>query len=327
MGRETVVSRVLLLGGGGFLGGHIAEALDTVGASVRVFDRSTGAHMVALGPEVEFYKGDFGNPADLTAALAGCPVVVHLISTTIPKTSNDDPVSDLETNLVSTVKFLEIARRTSVKRVVFASSGGTVYGTPTRVPIPEEHETRPVCSYGIHKLAIERYLELYHRLHGIDYCILRMSNPYGERQRGDAGQGAVAVFLDRALRGEAIEIWGDGSVVRDYVHVKDVAEAFVRATRYAGEPRTFNIGSGRGTTVVELLGMIEALTGRNVLRRHYPGRPFDVPVNVLDITRARVHLGWQPQYSLEQGLRRTFEWLKSSAGAATPPMQPLDRPT
>ena len=185
---------------------------------------------------MEFCEGDFGNRGDLAAALEGCQTVFHLVATTVPKTSNDDPVHDLETNLVATVRLFDLARRSHTKKIVFASSGGTVYGAPTTVPIAEHHETSPVCSYGIHKLAVEHYLHLYHRLHGLNYSVLRVSNAFGERQRPTASQGAVTVFLDRALRGEAIVIWGDGSVVRDYVYVRDVADAFCRAARHVGTP-------------------------------------------------------------------------------------------
>ena len=302
--------RTLLLGGSGFLVGHILDALLERGVAVRVFDRARPSADRPLPSNVEMCEGDLGNRGDLAAAIDGCEIVVHLVSTTLPKNSNDDPAHDLESNVVATVRFLDIARQRGVKKVVFASSGGTVYGVPRVLPIPELHETTPVCSYGIHKLTIERYLDLYHRLHGLDYCVLRMSNPYGERQRPDAAQGVVAVFLDRALRAEPVEVWGDGSVVRDYIYVKDVARAFCRAIDYSGELRVFNIGSGRGVSLNDLLAAIESLLGRSVERHYLPGRAFDVPVNVLDNSRAETHLDWRPAFSFRDGLRRTLEWLQ-----------------
>jgi UDP-glucose 4-epimerase len=280
-----------------------------------VFDRARTGTAVYPASGAEFFEGDFGNHGDLAAALEGCQTVFHLVATTLPKTSNDDPVHDLETNLVATVRFLDLARQSDVKKIVFASSGGTVYGTPTMVPIPEHHETRPICSYGIHKLAVEHYLYLYHCLHDLDYCALRVSNAFGERQRPGASQGVVASFLDAALRGEEIAVWGDGSVVRDYVYAKDVARAFCLAARYSGAPRVFNIGSGRGVSVNELISSVESLLGRSVSRRYLPGRPFDVPVNVLDTSLATDHLNWRPQHSFKDGLRRTLEWLESAQRA------------
>jgi UDP-glucose 4-epimerase len=315
MGREGLRGRALLLGGTGFLGSHLLEALLEDGYSVRVFDRARNRTRVCSAAGVEYFAGDFGNPDDMAAALQGCHTAFHLIAGTLPKTSNDDPVHDLETNLVTTVRFVELARRSDVKKIVFASSGGTVYGLPSVVPTPERHETRPLCSYGIHKLGVEQYLYLYHRLYGLDYCALRISNAFGERQRPTVSQGAVATFLDKALRGEEISVWGDGSVVRDYVYAKDVARAFCLAARHAGSPRVFNIGSGRGISVNELISSIESLLGRSVPRRYLPGRSFDVPVSVLDTSLALTHLKWRPQHAFDDGLRRTLEWMQSAQQA------------
>ena len=308
MGRNSIAGPALVLGGGGFLGSHLVEQLLSEGCAVRVFDRARPSPVPRMESLAEYIEGDFGNRADVKAALDGCRTIFHLIGTTLPKTSNDDPVHDLESNLVTTVRMLELARHAGVERVIFASSGGTVYGVPTSLPIPEHHDTQPLCSYGIHKLAIERYLHLYRSLHGLDYCVLRLANPFGERQRPDASQGAVSVFLDKALRGEEIVVWGDGSVVRDYIYAGDVARAFSQAAKYQHTVRTFNIGSGQGLSVNALIAAIERVVGGAVARRYLPGRPFDVPTNVLDISRAAQYLGWRPHWSFEDGLRRTLDW-------------------
>ena len=300
-------SRCLVLGGAGFLGGHIAEVLHARGIAVRIFDRV--ARRGDLDSSIEWMEGDFGNRGDLSAAVAGCDTAVHLAATTLPKTSNDDPVHDLESNLLPSVRFLDVARDGGIRRVVFASSGGTVYGIPDRTPVPETHPTRPICSYGIHKLAIEQYLHLYHHLHGLEYCVLRLANPFGERQRTDASQGAVAVFLDKALKNDVITVWGDGSVVRDYVYVGDVARAFHLAITRREPSGTFNIGSGQGVSILELLAAIERLLGRPVGRRFVPARAFDVPTSVLDTTQAARVLGWSPTVSFDVGLRRMLDYL------------------
>jgi UDP-glucose 4-epimerase len=304
----------LVLGGGGFIGSHLAEALLAAGHRVRLFERP---HLMALtapgiAARAETVTGDFLNYGDLARALSGIEVVFHLISTTLPKPSNDNPVYDVETNLVGSLRLLELCRAHRVRKVVFSSSGGTVYGVPASVPIAEAHPTEPLCSYGIQKLAIEKYLQLEHALHGLDYCILRPSNPYGERQRTDVAQGAIAVFLERALRGEPIEIWGDGSVVRDYVYVGDVAEAFVRAVSYEGAQRVFNVGSGAGTSLKELIEKIGVLLGRKLAVDYRPARRVDVPVNVLDASAAARHLGWRPRTPLAQGLQRTCDWMRAA---------------
>jgi UDP-glucose 4-epimerase len=228
--------------------------------------------------------------------------VLHLISTTLPGNSNDDMVYDVQTNLVATLQLLSamVARR--VNKIVFISSGGTVYGNPKYLPMDENHPTEPSVSYGITKLAIEKYLLLYQHLHRVKASILRVANPFGQRQRVETAQGAVAAFLSKAMNGEPVEIWGDGSVVRDYIHVSDVAEAFARAVDYDGERSVFNISTGIGTSLNELLDLVERAVGRTVVRHYCPGRRFDVPVNILDNSLARRELQWAPQVALDEGL-------------------------
>lgn len=304
--------KCLVLGGGGFMGSHLSKALLEQGHAVRIFERPNLRPVQVLpdGKDLEWVEGDFLNEEDMIRAVAGCEIIFHLISTTLPKSSNDNPTYDVETNLVSTLRLLEAARNAGARKVLFSSSGGTVYGIPKEVPIKESHPTDPVCAYGISKLAIEKYLHLYHALHGLDYCVLRIGNPYGEGQRPAASQGAVAVFLNKALNDEVIEIWGDGTVTRDYLYVGDVTLAFLKAMTYSGEHRLFNIGAGEGRSLNQLLSAIESLVGRPVARRYLPARTFDVPTNVLDISRARAFLGWRPETPFAEGLSRTCAWLK-----------------
>ena len=306
--------RCLILGGGGFIGSFLVDRLLALGHEARIFERPRVLPYRAFGhgENVEWCVGDFQSAADVEAAVQGCSVVFHLVSTTLPKNSNDDPIYDVETNLVGTLRLLAAAVRCAVKKVVFISSGGTVYGIPNRIPVSEEHPTDPLVSYGIAKLTIEKYLHLYWRLHGLDYCVLRVANPFGERQRVDTAQGAVAVFLSRALASEPIEIWGDGSVTRDYVYIEDVVDAFIMAMNHDGEPRVFNVGSGEGRSLNQLLTIMEDLLGRPVERRYMTARKFDVPANVLDITRAWGVLGWQPRVSFREGLQRTLDWMRNS---------------
>jgi UDP-glucose 4-epimerase len=303
--------KCLILGGAGFIGSHVAEALLAAGHAVRVFDRPDRrlAPGLPFRDAVEWAEGDFVNPSDVEPALAGCDAVFHFVSTTLPKTSNDNPAYDLETNVIRSISLLNLCLRYRVRKVVFISSGGTVYGVPEDLPIAESHPTDPICAHGIGKLAIEKYLHLYHVLHGLDYCVLRVANPYGERQRVASAQGAVTVFLERALRGASIEIWGDGSVVRDYVYVGDVARAFAAALDYGGDERVINIGSGEGRSLNDLVSVIEATLGHPVAVNHLPGRPFDVPANVLDIGRARACLKWRPETPFADGIARTATWL------------------
>ncbi|MGH8741534.1 MAG: NAD-dependent epimerase/dehydratase family protein [Burkholderiales bacterium] len=304
----------LVLGGAGFIGSHLAEALLQQGHRVRVFDRPHVDRLSWFLPQSGFetFSGDFLNPQTLLPALRGVEVVFHLISTTLPKSSNDNPMYDVETNVLGTLRLLELCRSHQVRKVVFVSSGGTVYGIPGQLPVAETHPTFPISSYGIHKLVIEKYLHLAGRLHGLQYCILRPANLYGPRQRLDIAQGAVGVFLDRAMRGEPIEIWGDGSVVRDYVYVADAVGALLKAIGPTGQSTIFNIGSGSGVSLKELVGHIEALLGQPVKVQYKPARSLDVPASVLDATLARRELGWSASTPLAEGLRRTYEWMRSA---------------
>jgi UDP-glucose 4-epimerase len=254
--------------------------------------------------------GDFMHEADVANALRDCDVCFHLISTTLPKSSNADPIFDITSNVLGTVRLLAHAVESGVKKIIFVSSGGTVYGIPEHLPISETHPTNPVCSYGITKLTIEKYLELFHQLHGLDYTVLRIANPFGERQRIRASQGAVAVFMGKVLRGEPVEIWGDGSIVRDYIHIRDVADALLAAMTRSTHEHVFNVGSGQGQSVNDILDAIENVTGRTAKRIYLPGRPFDVPRSVLSIDLARSALGWSPKIGLECGLRRFARWIE-----------------
>jgi UDP-glucose 4-epimerase len=303
----------VILGGAGFIGSHLAEALLARGHQVTLFDkvRSDPANVEHLEGKVRFLEGDFLNPADVERALEGAEAVFHLVSTTLPAPSNLYPEYDVLTNAVSSVRLLDLCVARRVRKVVFISSGGTVYGVPKRLPIAEDHPTEPICSYGITKLAIEKYLALYRHLHGLDYTVLRFSNPYGERQDPGVPQGALTVFTWKGIRGEEIEIWGDGSVVRDYVYVGDAVEAFALALEREAPSRLYNVGSGRGVSLLDLVAAIRAATGLDLRVRHLPPRPIDVPANVLDVSRAAAELGWSARTPLAEGIRRTAAWLRT----------------
>jgi UDP-glucose 4-epimerase len=305
------LTKCVVFGGAGFIGSHLAERLLDAGHAVRIFDRQVrGAAGWGSGyRDIEWVQGDFLDPGDVRGAITGCEAAFHLAWTTLPQSSNEDPAADVAANVIGTIRVLDAWRRAGGGRFVFVSSGGTVYGVPRTVPITEEHPTHPITSYGITKLTVEKYLELHRVLHGLDYCVLRIANPFGERQRVASGQGAVTAFLHRAHRGEAIEIWGDGGVVRDYLYVGDAADALARTLDYRGGHRIINIGAGVGRDLNQVLAAIENVVGRPVNRRYLPARKFDVPANVLDIRLARAELGWQPVTSFEDGLRRTLRWV------------------
>lgn len=297
--------RCLVFGGNGFLGSDLCTVLLAQGYDVRVFERPLPKG--AIAPKgVEWYEGDFTNEHDVEEAIQDCDVIFHLISTTLPKSSNENPIFDVQSNVSGTIRMLELAVKYNVKKVIFTSSGGTVYGIPQQQIIDETHPTDPICSYGITKLTIEKYLHLFHAMYGLDYVVMRISNPYGKGFRANATQGAVGVFIDRALSHKTIEIWGDGKVVRDYIHISDVSQALLAAIDYNGEERVMNISSGYGASLNDILDHIEVVLQRSVKRVYQQGRAIDVPVNVLSNERAKKSLQWNVRVSLHDGIRQTI---------------------
>jgi UDP-glucose 4-epimerase len=302
--------RALVLGGNGFIGSHIVDQLLAKGADVTVYDRSPRERYRAPLRGVTYVRGELGNRGELENTIGrGVDTVVHLISSTVPKTSNDDPIFDVQMNLVESLALFDLCVKHRVNRVVFISSGGTVYGVPKASPICEDHPTDPICSYGIVKLAIEKYLQLYQSLYGLNYVVLRLANPYGARQDPATIQGATSVFIGKVLRGEPIRLWGDGTIIRDFVNVRDVAE-LCAAVAFSSTQGIFNAGTGVGTSirqVIELIGN-ELQTRPEVIQE--PRRPFDVPAVVLCSERAYREFGWRPRINLRTGIREQVEWLQ-----------------
>lgn len=311
--------KILIFGGGGFIGSTIADRLLSEGHTLRIFERPRVPPYRVFMPNesVEWISGDLSSTHDVGDAMAGVDAVMHLVSTTLPKGSNDDPIYDVQSNVVATLQMLDAMVRAKVPRIVFISSGGTVYGTPKYLPIDEEHPTEPLVSYGITKLMIEKYLRIYQQLHGIRPVILRVANPYGERQRIETAQGVIGVFAHKAMLGMPIEIWGDGLVTRDYIHVQDVADAFVCALNYEGKHTCFNVSSGNGVNLSEVVAMLSDVLGQRIAIDYKPARSFDAKLNVLCNALAFRELGWKPQVALRPGLERTVEWVRMRPGAST----------
>ena len=303
--------KCVLFGGGGFIGSAIVDRLLLDGHEIRIFERERVVPYRTFdkAEREEWLTGDMLSTHDVIHAIQGVDVILHLVSFTLPKSSNDDLIYDVQTNLVATIQLLNAMVAQKIRKIVFISSGGTVYGIPKYLPIDEQHPTDPLVSYGITKLAIEKYLLMFQQLHGIKANILRVTNPYGKRQRIETAQGAVTVFLHHALHGQPIEIWGDGSITRDYIYINDVADAFAKAVEYSGPHSVFNISSGTGTSLNELVGILGKVLNKSIEPHYLEGRPFDVPVSILSNIRAKNELGWIPQVSLQDGLIQTAKWM------------------
>ena len=305
----------IVLGGGGFIGTNLCRRLLADSHRVRAFGRRRSFPDALDG--VEWIEGDFSDSRALANAIGTCDVVYHLANSATPLSANLDMADDIQRNVTGTLSMLDICRKLGVSRVVFVSSGGTIYGSPKQVPTPETALTDPITAYGISRLAVEKYLALNHHLHRLEYRILRVSNPYGPFQTPARNQGIVAALVSRAFSGEPIEIWGDGSVVRDFIFIDDVVDALIAAATDQGDTRLFNIGSGEGRSLREVISTIEELSGRKIRLQVKPARSIDVPVSVLAIDRAREFLGWTPKTTFSEGLTKTLAWWQESSGPET----------
>lgn len=302
---------ILVLGGNGFIGSHVVDALWAAGHSVSVFDRGPDPWRKPLDG-VRYYLGDFSDRLQLAEALQGIDVVAHLISTTVPSTSNLDPIADIQSNLMNTVQLLQLMGAAGVSRILYLSSGGTVYGVPQRVPITEDSPLNPICSYGVVKVAIEKYLAMFQHLYGLSPLILRPSNPFGSRQGHLGVQGVVGTFMRKIVDGDQITIWGDGTVKRDYIDVRDLARLCLAAIE-SNLTGAYNVGYGEGKTINDVIAAIERVTGRSANTTYVKARRFDVPEIVLDITKAKAAFGWQPKVAFDEGLMHYYRWLEQPA--------------
>ncbi len=299
----------VVLGGTGFVGTHLVGLLAKQALGVRAVGLKPNPYRGEISG-CEYIYGDWNDGGVLARALDGeIGCVYHLVGTVDVEATNRNPADDVRQTVLGSLRLLDVCIAQRVRRVVFVSSGGSVYGIPRAIPISEDHPTEPISAHGISKLAVEKYLQLFHRLHGLEYRIARCSNPYGEWQNPFRRQGAVAVFLFKAVSGKPITVWGDGTVVRDYVYVGDVIEALVGLGEDQGPGGVFNVGGGRGVSIQELLEAVAQVTGRTPQVEFRSERPYDVPVNVLDISAIVARLGWRPKVGLLEGLYRTLKWI------------------
>lgn len=305
--------RITILGGLGFMGSHISRELVTRGYPVRIFDKLYASQELIddFRTAIEVVEGDVSRPEDVLAAIADANIVINLIHTTVPGSSMDNPSYDVTSNVAAAANWLRHLGKTKVRKIIYFSSGGTVYGVPEGARITEDHPTNPVNSYGISKLAIEKYTAMYAKQCGIDYWVLRPSNIYGPGQRLNIGQGLIGVLANHALRGERLEIWGTGENLRDYLFIDDLVNGVTALLSYHGPYSVFNLSSGNGHSILDIVSILRGQIGTLPEIVHLAARGFDVPVNVLDSSRITTETGWFPAVDLESGVSRTVNWLKS----------------
>ncbi|MEI9425510.1 NAD-dependent epimerase/dehydratase family protein [Mesorhizobium sp. Cs1299R1N1] len=301
--------KCVVLGGGGFLGSHVCRSLFRIGSTVRSFGRGLPLHKIE---GVEYILGDFTDESSVANAIAGFDVVYHLIHATTPATANVEMVGDVQRSVMSTIKLLDACVSLGIKRVIFVSSGGTVYGTNVNIPLKEDQPTSPISAYGANKVTIENYLRVFYQIHGLQYYIARVSNPFGPLQTGSKNQGLIPTVAKSIINGDPINIFGDGSNVRDYIFVDDLIQFFEKLIGYESNERVFNVGGGQGKSILEIVHAVERRLGKPADLKFLPARPFDVPSNVLCIERAKQEVGWSPETDFDHALDLTVDWIKEN---------------
>jgi UDP-glucose 4-epimerase len=308
--------KVLVTGGAGFIGSHVVDAYVAAGHEVVVVDDLSTGRRENLNPAARFHELDVQDPRVVDLVRDERPAVLnHHAAQMDVRRSVADPLFDARVNVLGTINLLEAARRANVRRVVFVSSGGAVYGEQQTFPAPESHPTNPVSPYGVSKRAGELYAFFYQAEYHIPFVALRYANVYGPRQDPHGEAGVVAIFTERLLRGEPITVYGDGRQTRDYVYVADV----VRANLLALErecPGPLNVGTGVETDVNELARLLREATGSRAEIRHGPARPGEQRRSVVDCRLAMERFGWRPEVPIAEGLRRTVEFFRTRAARA-----------
>lgn len=303
-----------IFGANGFIGKHLVRRFAKGGQSIRAVSRRFDEEFVAdhRDDDVEFVVADFGDSIGMASALQGVDIVIQLISTSSPGLQNNYVIHDIEENVTPHVEFLQNCLQVGVRRYIFISSGGTVYGPGSDQPFKETHPTNPICSHGLTKLMVEKYLRMYGHLDGIEYGILRLSNPFGPGQEFHKGQGLIPVILGCLRDGRPLGVYGDGLARRDYIYIDNVIDAIESAVTSSAIGQTIlNIGSGETRSVIEVIDAVEKAANRRIEREFIKARKTDIAISSLDIGRARQVLGWCPRVSFEDGIRNTLEYKRT----------------
>lgn len=304
--------KVLVTGGTGFIGSFVVEELLNKNYEVVIIanGRQLPEYLRKNSEKIMYFQADFGDTDILEKALPGCNAVIHLAWSTVPKpTKGGATAFEFSKNISSTVNLIEKCIEFNIDKFIFISSGGTVYGIPDEIPITELHALNPISNYGLGKLIAEKLIHLYNYSYNINYTVLRVSNAYGERQNIYKNQGVIGIWLKSILQKNEIEIWGDGTVIRDYVYVTDVANAIVKALELVKGANIYNIGANKGYSLKEITTEIKNTLDISFKIIYKPSRNFDVPVNILDISKAKNSIDYQPAIPLSKGILKTWEWI------------------
>jgi len=309
--KSLADSSVLILGANGFIGRNLSIRLAESVGELRGFGRSprTGALPQSI---IDWHEGEIADISSLEPLIRRSDVVIHLVDSSNPGSGNWEARPQSEDILKSTTKILDACVSNTLQKFVFLSSGGSLYGNAHQIPTPETSPTKPISLYGQKKLAVERILSNYGHDQGLDYLVIRASNPYGAFQIGKNKQGLIGSALIAGMERRPFEIWGDGAVVRDFVYIEDLVDGIIRATFSDSKFREFNLGSGQGLSVNEVLEVCDEFLDSPIRRVYKEGRSSDVQKSVLDISRAESELDWKPTTPINDGVARTKSWLEAN---------------
>lgn len=306
------MKKIVILGGGGFIGGRLVPRLaEDHNNTILVIGRSA-VPAAPLPPNVSYVSGSISDESFLREVINGGEHVLHLAHSTTPKTSFEDPIADIDSNLQGTVSVFKVAGEVGVDRLTYVSSGGAVYGHSQYVPVDEKHPTNPISPYGICKLAAEKYAQMYAQIAALPLIVVRPSNPYGPGQMGERGQGFIGSAINRIISHEPVIVFGERGTVRDYIYIEDVAEGIISAMHHGLIGATYNIGSGVG---LDNMGVLEELVkllpnglAAEVKINVLPRRPYDVDVSILSYDALMKDSGWKPKVDIRTGLRLALDW-------------------
>lgn len=299
---------ILLLGGGGFIGTALARRLCENKFNVHILSRHFSAQQIE--PNMIFYQGSLDDREILERILPECKTIIHLASSTTPGSSSRQPALEADKNIAPTLRFIDILQSYKHFHMIFVSSGGTLYGNPESSPVDETHPLNPLSFHGAGKVAIETFLRSFSTFPEKSTTIVRPSNVYGPGQPLRSGFGVIRTMLEHVRRGTVMEIWGDGTSIRDFLYIEDMLAALIRLIDFPHDNNTYNVGSGIGYSLKQLKEIIESVCGKKLHAIYRPGRKIDVKTIVLDSSRLIKNSKWHPTVSLEQGIEFTWKWLK-----------------
>lgn len=311
------MAKILVTGGAGFIGSHVVDLFVAQGYEVVIVDDLSTGRASNLNPAAKFYQVDIRSPQLREVFETEKPdFVSHHAAQMDVRRSVAQPLFDADINILGSINLLEIAKDFQVKRLVYISTGGAVYGEPERLPCDESHPINPICQYGASKHTVEHYLYMYYANYGLKYTVLRYPNVFGPRQDPHGEAGVVAIFTGRMLAGESATINGDGEQTRDFVYVGDCAQANLLALTIDHEPGIYNLGWGRPTSINEICSVLVEITNYSLPVQYGPAKVGETRHIYLDASKAKKDLGWEPTITLEEGLEKTVEYFKISEKAA-----------